>query len=83
MRMLSLGLAGWTLLTGPLRPQPPLLFPSLHASAACPRDAAHAALHRPPCPAQELEKFEKLAALPSIQEALADKYSQWDAGGWA
>lgn len=32
-------------------------------------------------PLQELEKFEKLAALPSVQEALADKYSQWDPGG--
>lgn len=27
---------------------------------------------------KELEKFEKLAALPSIQEALADKFSTWD-----
>ncbi|KAL4430549.1 hypothetical protein ABPG77_005789 [Micractinium sp. CCAP 211/92] len=28
---------------------------------------------------KDLDKFEKLAALPSIQEALADKYSRWDA----
>ena len=27
---------------------------------------------------QELDKFEKLAALPSPQEALADKYSAFD-----
>ncbi|KAI3425944.1 hypothetical protein D9Q98_007914 [Chlorella vulgaris] len=30
---------------------------------------------------KELDKFEKLAALPSVQEALADKYSQWDPEG--
>ena len=29
---------------------------------------------------QDLDKFEKLAALPSVAEALADKYSRWDAG---
>ena len=31
---------------------------------------------------QDLDKFEKLAALPSMQEALADKYSKFDPGGW-
>lgn len=33
-----------------------------------------------PSPLQELEKFEKLAGLPPIPQALGDKYSCWDAG---
>ena len=32
-------------------------------------------------PVQELDKFEKLATLPGVQVALAEKYSRWDAGG--
>jgi cysteinyl-tRNA synthetase len=32
---------------------------------------------------KELDKWSKLAALPSISEALADKYSRWDEAGEA